>query len=156
MFPFLSLLSAGFWKQHRDVSSPIENVMSKNSLYSRTTNYIEGESPHLPKELDHSLGIAREEVPHNFFTRWGLNAVLCQLIVPHLTVLMVLSPRSDCVQGERSAGVEEKVRGQPTGSGGDEVRGRAGVYECLPVFLLNGKVSQCFASCLQAPPIITF
>lgn len=41
---------------------------------------------------------------------------------------MVLSTRSDCVKGERSAGVEEKVRGQPTGSGGDEVRSSAGVY----------------------------
>lgn len=67
MFPFLSLLSAGSWKQHRDVSSPIESAVSKNSLYARTTNYIEGESPHLPKELDHSLGIAREEVPQKCF-----------------------------------------------------------------------------------------
>nr|XP_046258321.1 mucin-12 isoform X3 [Scatophagus argus] len=48
--------------QHRDVSSPIESAVSKNSLYARTTNYIEGESPHLPRELDHSLGIAREEI----------------------------------------------------------------------------------------------
>lgn len=66
MFPFLSLISAGSWKQHRDLSSPIENAVSKNSLYARTTDYMEGESPHLPKELDHSLGIAREEVPQNF------------------------------------------------------------------------------------------
>ncbi|XP_035518808.1 uncharacterized protein tacc2 isoform X2 [Morone saxatilis] len=48
--------------QHRDVSSPIESAVSKNSLYARTTGYIEGESPHLPRELDHSLGIAREEI----------------------------------------------------------------------------------------------
>ncbi|XP_027132615.1 transforming acidic coiled-coil-containing protein 2 isoform X3 [Larimichthys crocea] len=48
--------------QHRDLSSPIESAVSKNSLYTRTTNYIEGESPHLPRELDHSLGIAREEI----------------------------------------------------------------------------------------------
>ncbi|XP_029305682.1 uncharacterized protein tacc2 [Cottoperca gobio] len=49
--------------KHRDVSSPVESCVSKNSLYTRTsTNYIEGESPHLPIELDHSLGIAREEI----------------------------------------------------------------------------------------------
>ncbi|XP_054456741.1 transforming acidic coiled-coil-containing protein 2 [Anoplopoma fimbria] len=49
--------------QHRDVSSPLESGVSKNSLYTRTTtSYIEGESPHLPRELDHSLGIAREEI----------------------------------------------------------------------------------------------
>lgn len=63
MFPFLSVISAAFWKQRRDVSS-MENAVSKSSLYSRTTDYIEGESPHLPKDLDHSLGIAREEVCH--------------------------------------------------------------------------------------------
>ncbi|TNN53278.1 Transforming acidic coiled-coil-containing protein 2 [Liparis tanakae] len=63
MFPFLSRLSAGSWKQHRDVSSPVEGGVSKNSLYARTTtSYIEGETPHLPRELDHSLGIAREEI----------------------------------------------------------------------------------------------
>jgi len=68
MFPFLSLLSAGSWKQHRDVSSPVESGVSKNSLYARTTtSYIEGETPHLPRELDHSLGIAREEVRLRFF-----------------------------------------------------------------------------------------
>ncbi|XP_026164388.1 uncharacterized protein tacc2 isoform X2 [Mastacembelus armatus] len=50
--------------QHRDVSSPIESAVSKSSLYTRatTTSYIEDESPHLPRELDHSLGIAREEI----------------------------------------------------------------------------------------------
>lgn len=67
MFPLLSLLSAGFWKQRRDVVSSVENAVSKSTLYSRTTDYIEGESPHLPKELDHSLGIAREEVCHKSF-----------------------------------------------------------------------------------------
>ena len=67
MFPFLSILSVGSWKQHRDTSSPVESAVSKNSLYTRTatTNYIEAESPHLPGDLDHSLGIAREEVPQN-------------------------------------------------------------------------------------------
>lgn len=63
MFPFLALLSSASWKQQRDVSSPVENAVSKNSLYTRTsTSYIDGESPHLPKDLDDSLGIAREEV----------------------------------------------------------------------------------------------
>ncbi|XP_061914426.1 transforming acidic coiled-coil-containing protein 2 isoform X7 [Entelurus aequoreus] len=49
--------------QHRDVSSPSESSVSKNMLYARTApSYVDGESPHLPKDLDHSLGIAREEV----------------------------------------------------------------------------------------------
>ncbi|XP_075874980.1 uncharacterized protein tacc2 isoform X5 [Nelusetta ayraudi] len=48
--------------KHRDLSSPIDTGVSKNSLYTRTTNYIDAESPHLPKDLDHSLGIAREEI----------------------------------------------------------------------------------------------
>ncbi|XP_034753328.1 uncharacterized protein tacc2 isoform X5 [Etheostoma cragini] len=49
--------------KHRDVSSPVESGVSMNSLYTRTTtSYIEGESPHLPRDLDHSLGIAREEI----------------------------------------------------------------------------------------------
>ncbi|CAJ1067762.1 uncharacterized protein tacc2 isoform X3 [Xyrichtys novacula] len=51
-------------EQHRDLSSPTESAVSKTSLYARTTNtsYIDGESPHLPRDLDHSLGIAREEI----------------------------------------------------------------------------------------------
>ncbi|XP_053291849.1 transforming acidic coiled-coil-containing protein 2 [Pleuronectes platessa] len=51
-------------EQHRDTSSLVESAVSKNSLYSRTatTNYIEGESPNLPRDLDNSLGIAREEI----------------------------------------------------------------------------------------------
>ncbi|XP_061815828.1 uncharacterized protein tacc2 isoform X5 [Nerophis lumbriciformis] len=50
-------------EQHRDVSSPSESSVSKNMLYARTApSYVDGESPHLPKDLDHSLGIAREEV----------------------------------------------------------------------------------------------
>ncbi|XP_061815819.1 uncharacterized protein tacc2 isoform X4 [Nerophis lumbriciformis] len=49
--------------KHRDVSSPSESSVSKNMLYARTApSYVDGESPHLPKDLDHSLGIAREEV----------------------------------------------------------------------------------------------
>lgn len=115
MFPFLSLLSADPWKQHRDLSSPIDMAVSKNSLYTRTTNYIEGESPHLPKDLDHSLGIAREEVPHkclffclffyppcetqiNFFFQFSV-----------LVFLTVFSPLSDRLKGEGSTGVEEEV-----------------------------------------------
>ncbi|XP_029926260.1 transforming acidic coiled-coil-containing protein 2 [Myripristis murdjan] len=49
--------------QQRDVPSPVESAVSKSSLYTRTsTGYSEGESPYLPRELDHSLGIAREEI----------------------------------------------------------------------------------------------
>ncbi|KAK7148508.1 hypothetical protein R3I93_012748 [Phoxinus phoxinus] len=45
----------------REMASPGDSGVSKSSLYSRGS-YIEGESPHLPRDLDHSLGIAREEV----------------------------------------------------------------------------------------------
>ncbi|XP_056094020.1 transforming acidic coiled-coil-containing protein 2 isoform X5 [Rhinichthys klamathensis goyatoka] len=45
----------------REMASPGDSGVSKSSLYSRAS-YIEGESPHLPHDLDHSLGIAREEV----------------------------------------------------------------------------------------------
>ncbi|XP_068182936.1 uncharacterized protein tacc2 isoform X3 [Antennarius striatus] len=48
--------------KHREVSSPIESAVSRNSLNIRNTAYIEEESPHLPRELDHSLEIAREEI----------------------------------------------------------------------------------------------
>ncbi|XP_034041219.1 transforming acidic coiled-coil-containing protein 2 isoform X3 [Thalassophryne amazonica] len=49
--------------KHRETPSPVESSVSKISLYARTnTSYIEAESPHLPKDLDHSLGIAREEI----------------------------------------------------------------------------------------------
>ncbi|XP_072247317.1 uncharacterized protein tacc2 [Leuresthes tenuis] len=50
--------------QHRDMTSSAESAVTKNSLYTRTTSssYIEAESPHLPRDLDHSLGIAREEI----------------------------------------------------------------------------------------------
>ncbi|XP_077586227.1 uncharacterized protein tacc2 [Stigmatopora nigra] len=49
--------------QHKDASSTSEILLSKNSLYVRTApSYIDGESPHLPKDLDHSLGIAKEEI----------------------------------------------------------------------------------------------
>ncbi|KAM4607727.1 transforming acidic coiled-coil-containing protein 2 isoform 2-T2 [Polymixia lowei] len=46
--------------QQREPLSPVESALSKNSLYTRT--YSEGESPYLPRDLDHSLGIAREEI----------------------------------------------------------------------------------------------
>ncbi|XDV50390.1 hypothetical protein PO909_019454 [Leuciscus waleckii] len=48
-------------KLQREMASPGDSGVSKSSLYSRAS-YIEGESPHLPRDLDHSLGIAREEV----------------------------------------------------------------------------------------------
>ncbi|XP_043112243.1 transforming acidic coiled-coil-containing protein 2-like isoform X8 [Puntigrus tetrazona] len=47
--------------QQREAASPGDSGVSKSSLYSRT-GYIEGESPHLPRDMDHSLGIAREEI----------------------------------------------------------------------------------------------
>ncbi|XP_033835783.2 uncharacterized protein tacc2 isoform X3 [Periophthalmus magnuspinnatus] len=47
----------------RKETAPNDSPVSKNSLYARTTtNYMEGESPHLPSDMDHSLGIAREEI----------------------------------------------------------------------------------------------
>lgn len=48
-------------KLQREIASPGDSSVSKGSLYSRT-GYIEGESPHLPRDMDHSLGIAREEI----------------------------------------------------------------------------------------------
>ncbi|XP_066534765.1 transforming acidic coiled-coil-containing protein 2 isoform X3 [Hoplias malabaricus] len=47
--------------QQREVSSPGDSGVSKSSMYSRT-GYSETESPYLPRDLDHSLGIAREEI----------------------------------------------------------------------------------------------
>ncbi|XP_054885360.1 uncharacterized protein tacc2 isoform X3 [Poeciliopsis prolifica] len=50
--------------QHRDMLSSVESSIPKSSLYAKTTSssYIEGESPHLPRDLDQSLDIAREEI----------------------------------------------------------------------------------------------
>ncbi|XP_065152688.1 uncharacterized protein tacc2 [Paramisgurnus dabryanus] len=48
-------------KQQREMASPGDSGVSKSSLYCRA-GYGEGESPHLPRDMDHSLGIAREEV----------------------------------------------------------------------------------------------
>ena len=69
MFPFLSIFSFDSWEQRKD-PAPNDSTVSKNSLYARTTttdtttnsSYMEGESPHLPSDMDHSLVIAREEV----------------------------------------------------------------------------------------------
>lgn len=47
--------------KQREVSSPAENVVFKTSLYTQP-GYSEAESPYLPRDLDHSLGIAREEI----------------------------------------------------------------------------------------------
>uniref|UniRef100_A0A096M471 Transforming acidic coiled-coil-containing protein C-terminal domain-containing protein n=1 Tax=Poecilia formosa TaxID=48698 RepID=A0A096M471_POEFO len=52
-------------QQHRDMLSSVESSIPKSSLYAKTTSsssYIEGESPHLPRDLDQSLDIAREEI----------------------------------------------------------------------------------------------
>ncbi|XP_043993164.1 uncharacterized protein tacc2 isoform X2 [Gambusia affinis] len=52
-------------EQHRDMLSSVESSIPKSSLYAKTTtssSYIEGESPHLPRDLDQSLDIAREEI----------------------------------------------------------------------------------------------
>ncbi|KAG7462699.1 hypothetical protein MATL_G00187560 [Megalops atlanticus] len=48
--------------QQRDVTSPAESNVSKGPVYSRTGYSEGGGSPYLPGELDHSLGIAREEI----------------------------------------------------------------------------------------------
>ncbi|KAK0149816.1 Transforming acidic coiled-coil-containing protein 2 [Merluccius polli] len=51
-------------KQQREATSQLESMVSKGSLYTRTqsTGYSEAMSPYLPRDLDHSLGIARDEV----------------------------------------------------------------------------------------------
>ncbi|XP_059422154.1 transforming acidic coiled-coil-containing protein 2 isoform X7 [Carassius carassius] len=45
----------------REMASPGDSGVPKSSLYSRT-GYIVGDSPHLPRDMDHSLDIAREEI----------------------------------------------------------------------------------------------
>ncbi|KAF5910156.1 transforming acidic coiled-coil-containing protein 2 isoform X3, partial [Clarias magur] len=55
--PSLSTVSP----QERELASPGDSGVSKSSLYSRT-GFSEAESPYLPQDLDHSLGIAREEI----------------------------------------------------------------------------------------------
>uniref|UniRef100_A0A8C1A8W4 Transforming acidic coiled-coil-containing protein C-terminal domain-containing protein n=1 Tax=Cyprinus carpio carpio TaxID=630221 RepID=A0A8C1A8W4_CYPCA len=47
--------------QQREMASPGDSGVSKSSLYS-LSGYIEGESPHLPCDMDHSLAIARDEI----------------------------------------------------------------------------------------------
>lgn len=104
MFPFLSLLSAHSWKQHRDLSSPIDTGVSKNSLYTRTTNYIDAESPHLPKDLDHSLGIAREEVRLKcLFFLFGLLPSMFVFVFNNFSTLLRSSQRrKKCWSGRGS------------------------------------------------------
>ncbi|XP_017164440.1 uncharacterized protein tacc2 isoform X9 [Poecilia reticulata] len=51
--------------KHRDMLSSVESSIPKSSLYAKITSsssYIEDESPHLPRDLDQSLDIAREEI----------------------------------------------------------------------------------------------
>ncbi|XP_035984540.1 uncharacterized protein tacc2 isoform X5 [Fundulus heteroclitus] len=52
--------------QRRDMLSSAESSIPKSSLYAKTTSgssgYNDGESPHLPRDLDQSLDIAREEI----------------------------------------------------------------------------------------------
>ncbi|XP_052006883.1 LOW QUALITY PROTEIN: uncharacterized protein LOC127660603 [Xyrauchen texanus] len=55
--PSLSTVSP----QQREMASSGDSGVSKSSLYSRT-GYSEGESPHLPHDMDTLLGIAREEI----------------------------------------------------------------------------------------------
>uniref|UniRef100_A0A672NSW2 Uncharacterized LOC107585353 n=1 Tax=Sinocyclocheilus grahami TaxID=75366 RepID=A0A672NSW2_SINGR len=47
--------------QQREMASPGDSGVSKSSFYLQS-GYIEGESPHLPRDMDHSLAIAREEI----------------------------------------------------------------------------------------------
>ncbi|XP_036402602.1 transforming acidic coiled-coil-containing protein 2 isoform X4 [Megalops cyprinoides] len=48
--------------KQREVTSPAEGNVSKGPVYSRMGYSEGGGSPYLPGELDHSLGIAREEI----------------------------------------------------------------------------------------------
>ncbi|XP_073729422.1 uncharacterized protein tacc2 isoform X6 [Misgurnus anguillicaudatus] len=54
-------LNGSHMAKQREMASPGDSGVSRGSLYSRA-GYGEGESPHLPRDMDHSLGIAREEV----------------------------------------------------------------------------------------------
>ncbi|XP_051946651.1 uncharacterized protein LOC127618309 [Xyrauchen texanus] len=56
--PSLSTVSP---QQQKEMASPGDSGVLKSSLYSQT-GYSVGESPHLPRDMDHSLGIAREEI----------------------------------------------------------------------------------------------
>ncbi|XP_038163003.1 uncharacterized protein tacc2 isoform X4 [Cyprinodon tularosa] len=59
--PSLSTVSP----QQRDMLSSAESSIPKSSLYAKKTigsSYMEGDSPHLPRDLDQSLDIAREEI----------------------------------------------------------------------------------------------
>lgn len=103
MLPFLSLLSAHSWKQHRDLLSPIDTGVSKNSLYTRTTNYIDAESPHLPKDLDHSLGIAREEVRLRslFFLFGSLLLFVCLCLSSFFHASQIVTKEKEVLEWKR-------------------------------------------------------
>ncbi|XP_046885886.1 uncharacterized protein tacc2 isoform X2 [Hypomesus transpacificus] len=49
-------------QREREVASPRESSESKGSLYTSRPAYTQQESPYLPRDLDQSLGIAREEI----------------------------------------------------------------------------------------------
>ncbi|XP_072565790.1 uncharacterized protein tacc2 isoform X4 [Paramormyrops kingsleyae] len=49
-------------EHQREASSPVESAVTKSTLYSRTGYSEEDENPYMPRDLDHSLGIAREEI----------------------------------------------------------------------------------------------
>uniref|UniRef100_A0AAZ3NX10 Transforming acidic coiled-coil-containing protein C-terminal domain-containing protein n=1 Tax=Oncorhynchus tshawytscha TaxID=74940 RepID=A0AAZ3NX10_ONCTS len=56
----------GLQRDREVMSSTVDrdSMVTKNCLYTRTASYGDGEreSPYLPKDLDYSLGIAREEI----------------------------------------------------------------------------------------------
>ncbi|XP_031660802.1 transforming acidic coiled-coil-containing protein 2 isoform X2 [Oncorhynchus kisutch] len=56
----------GVQRDREVMSSTVDrdSMVTKNCLYTRTASYGDGEkeSPYLPKDLDYSLGIAREEI----------------------------------------------------------------------------------------------
>ncbi|XP_062319244.1 uncharacterized protein tacc2 isoform X1 [Osmerus eperlanus] len=49
-------------QREREVASPRESSVSEGSLYTSRPAYTQQESPYLPRDLDQSLGIAREEI----------------------------------------------------------------------------------------------
>lgn len=49
-------------QRDRETGSPGESAVSKGSLYTSRPPYTQQEGPYLPRELDHSLGIARDEI----------------------------------------------------------------------------------------------
>uniref|UniRef100_A0AAZ3NPP4 Transforming acidic coiled-coil-containing protein C-terminal domain-containing protein n=1 Tax=Oncorhynchus tshawytscha TaxID=74940 RepID=A0AAZ3NPP4_ONCTS len=61
-----NLFSSPKQRDREVMSSTVDrdSMVTKNCLYTRTASYGDGEreSPYLPKDLDYSLGIAREEI----------------------------------------------------------------------------------------------